>query len=136
MAARRKKPAPKKVGVVGQVRQSLRKGSRLATALGFLWGGWVPVGSYVVCHKELPGTSGAHFAALCLFVLGGLLFSAKTVWLWSAAAFQDRWKASGFVLLLEGVMVLSQVPGLAWSALAILVLINGVATGTTLARGK
>lgn len=65
-------------------------------------------------------------------VLGGLLFSAKTVFAWGALAFRDRWKAAGFVVLLEGVMITSSVPMLALTLLAILVAINGIATGCTL----
>ena len=135
MATRRTRP-PRKVGVVAQTRQAFSRGSLLGTSIGMLLGGFVPVGSFVICHQELPPASGWHFLVLALLVVGGLIFSAKTVWQWSAAAFQDRWKASGFVLLVEGIMVYSSTPWLSHAALALLVAVNGVATGVTLTRGK
>lgn len=126
----------RKVGVVGQIKTAFSRGSRLATIIGLILGGFVPVGSFVVCHEELPRETGWVAFYLLVLLAGGLLFSAKTVWQWSAAAFQDRWKATGFVLLIEGIMVGSKTSWLAWGALAILVVVNGVATGATLAKGK
>jgi uncharacterized membrane protein len=101
----------------------------LATLVGCVLGGFVPLASYVLAHLPSPST------ALWGLVVGGLLFSAKTVWQWGLLAFADPWKASGFVLLIEGVMVLSPVPWLAVTALALLVAINAIATGCTLAQG-
>ena len=43
-------------------------------------------------------------------VAGGLLYSAKTVYAWGKLAFHTAAKALGFVVLLEGVMILSQTP--------------------------
>ena len=72
---------------------------------------------------------------MLILVLGGLLFSAKTVWQWAHQAFaNDAWKATGFVVLLEGVMTLSQIPALAIAALVLLTAINGIATGVVLSK--
>jgi hypothetical protein len=67
-------------------------------------------------------------------VAGGLVYSAKTVWQWGRLAFACPWKATGFVLLLEGVMVLSRIEWLSVAALVYLVGINAIATGCLLAR--
>ena len=127
---------PRKVGVIGQIRFAFTRGAYLGTIIGIVLGGFVPVGAYTICHEELPHQSGWAWAFLALLVLGGLVFSAKTVWQWAAAAFQDPWKASGFVILLEGIMVLAETPWLSWSALLLLVAVNGIATGVTLSKGK
>lgn len=118
------------------MRLAFQRDVLLATLIGFVLGGFVPVASYVVCHQELPSATGWHQMALGTLVAGGLLFSAKTVWQWARAGFSDAWKATGFVVLVEGVMVLSAVTWLAWTALVLLVGVNGIATGVTLARGK
>lgn len=116
----RKAPA-----VVAQVRSAV--GSPIALALGCILGGFVPLASYVLAHLPAPAWY------LWALVAGGLLFSAKTVYQWGAAAFADAWKAGGFVLLLEGVMTYAPVPWLALSALGVLVGINAIATGCALA---
>lgn len=130
-----KRKRTKAPGVVEQIRQSFEPGARLATFAGMILGGFVPVGSFVVCHEELPHAEGWRQVALLTLIAGGLVFSAKSVFQWSAAAFADRWKASGFVVLVEGLMVLSQTRGLSFAALALLVAVNGLATGVILARG-
>jgi hypothetical protein len=68
--------------------------------------------------------------------LGGLLFSARTVYAWGRLAFQASGKALGFVVLMEGVMTMSHTPWLSPAALAYLVAINGIATGCTLSLNK
>lgn len=123
------------LGVVEQVRLSLRRGSRLAFALGVMLGGFVPIATYVISHTELrPGPLWLQPAAA--FVAGGLLFSAVTMYRWGALAFAQRAKALGFVVLLEGTMVTCHTPWLALLALGYLAAINGVATACNLARGE
>jgi hypothetical protein len=122
-------------GVVAQVRLAFRPRARLATLLGCLLGGFVPLASFVVAHRE------ANFADLHgwiadFLVLGGLVFSAKTVREWGVLAFNDGRKALGFVVLIEGVSTLSQTPWLAITALSYLIGINAVATGCTLSLNR
>ena len=128
---------PSKLGVVDQARVAMRSENRAATLVGFLLGGGVPAASYLITHQEiLPAIErGAHLWAcvLALLVLGGLIFSAKTVVAWANLAFADKWKAVGFGILIEGVMTLSTNHALALGALAYLVGINGIATGCRLA---
>jgi hypothetical protein len=123
-------------GVVRQVRLAFSRNNLLATCLGFLLGGFVPLASYVVAHYEVVASGSAKEILWALLsqkgtylVLGGLAYSAKTVFAWGRAAFHDSWKAIGFVVLLEGVMVTSSTHWLALASLAMLVGINGTATG-------
>jgi hypothetical protein len=118
--------------VVEQVRIALTPANRLPTALGCLLGGFVPVASYVVAHNEIAYSW--HGWAMLALVVGGLVFSAKTVWQWGNAAFGDPWKATGLVLLLEGIMTLSAIEWLGATALGLLAAINAIATGVTLSR--
>jgi hypothetical protein len=115
--------------VVQQVRTALRPGNRLATSLGFLLGGFVPLASFFVAHYEVTRMAPWYEQKPVFLVLGGLAYSARTVWQWGRLAFQNAVKALGFVVLLEGVMVTSHIPWLSIAALAYLIAINGVATG-------
>ena len=121
-------------GVVEQVRAALHPRARLATFMGCLLGGFVPVASYAVVHGEFdPGRPGSiHSLVSLLLVAGGLLFSARTVYDWGKLAFRAGGKAFGFVVLMEGVMVVSDRPWLSLVALGYLVAINAVSTGCSL----
>jgi VIT1/CCC1 family predicted Fe2+/Mn2+ transporter len=123
------------LGVVEQVRLSLRRGSRLAFALGVLLGGFVPIATFVISHTELTAAP-LYLQPAAAFVAGGLLFSAVTMYRWGVLAFAQKTKAVGFVLLLEGTMVTSHTRWLALAALCYLAAINGVATACNLARGE
>lgn len=134
---RRSYTAPKSLplGVVDQIRQACKERNRLATFLGFLLGGFVPIASYVVAHFEIDPAVAVYAQLPSLLVLAGLVYSAKTVYSWGQLAFASGAKATGFVLLIEGVMVTSTSPGLAMTALGYLVVINGLATGCILSLG-
>lgn len=103
--------------------------SRAGLVGGTVLGGFVPVSSYTLVH------SGNEQAALwslpMLLVLGGLLYSAPTVWEW-ARSFCGPVKAFGFVLLLEGILVASPVPWLAAVALVLLAAVNALVLATKL----
>lgn len=73
---------------------------------------------------------------LLLMVVGGLVFSAKTVYEWTRTAFHCRYKAVGFVVLLEGVMVLASSQWLTIAALVYLIVINGIGTGVRLGKAQ
>ena len=124
--------------VIEQVRKAFLRTNRLATFCGFLLGSFVPVASYVIGHYEAPRTPAAWnadplSAAMWLLVAGGLLYSAITVFSWSKVAFKNPAKAVGFCVLIEGVMTFSHTYALALTALGLLIAINGIATGCTLA---
>ena len=111
--------------------------ARLATAVGFLLGGFVPLATYWVSHNEL-GAEGPLYLRMLTYaiVAGGLLYSARTVFAWGQLAFHVKAKAIGFVVLIEGVMTLSHTHWLSVMALVYLIAINGFATGCNLALPK
>ena len=116
------------------MRLALRPRSRLSFVVGVLLGGFVPIATYVVAHTELELERPLQEQLATLFVAGGLLFSAVTMYGWGRLAFTQRAKALGFVVLLEGVMVTCHTRWLALVALGYLACINGVATACNLAR--
>lgn len=128
-------PVAKDLGVVGQIKLALLPKARLATSMGFLLGGFVPLATFWLSHHELDATP-IYAQLVSYIVLGGLVYSAKTVYAWGKLAFQAPVKALGFVVLLEGVMVLSHTGWLSLMALVYLVCINGIATGCNLALPK
>ncbi len=126
-------PTPRPTAnAVEQVRVALRRRNRLATGLGFLLGGFVPFACFFVAHYELSLAAPLYTQRALYLVLGGLAYSAKTVWQWGRIAFQNAFKAAGFVVLVEGVMVTSHIAWLSVAALVYLIVINGVATGCNL----
>lgn len=130
-----KAPRAKKgpvTGVVEQVREAVKPKNRLATTLGFLLGGIVPMASYVLAHHEISLDRPIYAQLPSYLVLGGLAYSAKTVYDWGKRAFTSGFKALGFVVLLEGVMVAASSGWLSVMALCYLIAINGVATGCNL----
>ncbi len=123
------------IGVVQQVKLACKPSNRLATIIGFLLGGFVPIACYWISHHEQAAftADGARSMAL---VFGGLAYSARTVYEWAKLAFTSGFKSLGFVVLVEGTMVTSSTLWLSIAALCYLVVINGVATGCTLSLGK
>lgn len=120
------------MNIVQQVRRAFARRNRLATTIGFILGGFIPIAIYVVAHRENAGLS---FTGPTGLVFGGLLYSAQTVYQWAKLAFTNALKSVGFCILLEGVMVTSKTYWLGMAALCILVAINGIATGCTIALG-
>lgn len=119
-------PAEEEIGVIDQVKMAAR--NPLAALAGFILGGFVPVATFSVSHLD----KGLNEYILWTLVIGGLIYSALTVFGWAKMAFGNGLKAFGFVVLIEGVMTLSGIAWLAYAALALLVVINGIATGATL----
>lgn len=127
------------LGVMDQIRVAFSGKHLSGTVIGFLLGGIIPFTTYMVSHdSELQGctfwTLWMHLS--WYMVLGGLIFSAKTVFKWTKKAFNDGWKGMGFVVLLEGVMTTFHCQWLCIIILSYLVLINGIATGCNLAFGN
>lgn len=101
------------VGIVLQVKIACHPRNRLAAAIGMIFGAFVPLA----------------------LVVGGLLYSATTVYQWGLMAFGSWYKALGFAVLVEGTMCASDQAWLSIAALVLLCSINAVATGVTLVRG-
>jgi hypothetical protein len=116
-------------GIITQIHIAAR--NPLPAAIGALLGALVPSATFVVGHYELATWTEPK----ALIVLGGLLFSALTVFRWGRLAFGSPAKALGFVVLAEGVMTFCSTEWLSLVALGYLVLINAIATGCAIALG-
>lgn len=94
-------------------------GAPVNRPLAALAAGFLPVASYVLAHMEAQ-----RAPYLYGLVLAALIFSAPTLAAW-AKRWCSHWaKAWGFCILLEGVMILSQMQALNVVGLVILVGIN------------
>lgn len=106
-----------------------------AAAVGAAIGGIVPWFAREVAHGELAAQWGSDrtMAVVDLvIVLGCVLFSMTTVYGFGRAAFGNARKAAGFVMALEGVMLVTH-GNIALVALVVLVTINAVTTGCVIA---
>ena len=119
-------PEEETMGVIDQIRIAMK--NPLAAFAGFILGGFVPVATFSISHLDKT----LNEYVLWTLVIGGLIYSALTVFGWAKNAFDNGLKALGFVVLIEGVMTLSGLPMLSYAALALLVIINGIATGANL----
>jgi len=110
-----------------------------AALIGALIGGLVPWFGRTLAHDQVPAAWSAGNTGLALtmvaVVLGCALFSALSVYKFGRAAFGDSRKALGFVLALEGVMLVST-GATSTVALAALILINAVANGSVIALAR
>jgi hypothetical protein len=116
--------------VIGEISTAYR--NKGALAVGALLGGAPPAATYYVAHCEWS----EWLSVPSLIILGGLVFSAETVVVWLASAFDSRRKALGVVILTELLMITATNKVVASTALAYLVAINAVATGCILARKR
>lgn len=119
-------------GVIRQIRTAFQAQNRLAALVGAVLGGTVPVASFQLAHHEVNRAVPLVGQVPAWLVLGGLLFSAITVFGWTREAFGSPVKAAGFCLLIEGALLASQTPWLSFLALGVLVGVNVVATATRL----
>ena len=110
-----------------------------AALIGAVIGGLVPWFGRTLAHDQVPAAWSTGNTALALtmiaVVLGCALFSALSVYKFGRAAFGDSRKALGFVLALEGVMLVSH-GATSTVALAVLILINAVANGSVIALAR
>ena len=102
--------------------------SVIGAVIGIVIGASIPLATYWTAHHEWKEFWSIFSALIC----GGLLVSAKSVFLWSKDAFRDSWKAFGFVVLIEGTMIFSHTTWLAYMCLGILMFINAIAAGAGL----
>jgi hypothetical protein len=109
-----------------------------AAAIGAVIGGLVPWFGRTLAHGEIQGTWSSNrplALAMVAVVLGCGAFSGLSVYKFGRAAFGDPRKALGFVLALEGVMLVSH--GMTSAvALMVLVLINAVGNGSVIALAR
>ena len=109
-----------------------------AALIGALIGGLVPWFGRTLAHGEIQEAWGSNRAlaiAMVVVVLGCGAFSGLSVYKFGKIAFNDTRKALGFVLALEGVMLVSH--GVTSAvALLTLILINAVSNGSVIAMAR
>lgn len=134
MSKRRRSKRPvsvQVVDVISQVQCAAR--NPRAALLGGLLGGVVPWIGQAIAHHDV-GNSGAWYAdPHALVVLGCMVFSMTTVYLFGRAAFKDARKAVGFVAAMELAMVASSLWYVQAVTLAAIVAINAISTGAGIA---
>ena len=91
----------------------------IGQAMASVASGFLPIASFVLAHFESKTNP-----LLWVLVAAALLFSAPTLAAWATKWSGNQYKAWGFTILLEGVMVFSGTPALSYAGLAILVVIN------------
>lgn len=114
--------------VLNQIKVTCGNGNRRAACIGFVLGGIIPALTFFVDRYEIQHDASLLSQIPTYLVLGGMTFSAKTVFEWAKLAFYNTFKAFGFVVLLEGAMIFSGLFPLAVVALVVLVTINGTVT--------
>jgi len=114
--------------ILTQIRIAFAGGNLLAICFGLLLGGFVPVAAWSMIHLE-------EMEWWHIFLIAGAsVFSALTVVDWGTIVFRRLTKALGFAVLVEGVMLGSQLTWLSILALCLLVVINGVNSAVNLVR--
>ncbi len=93
--------------VLSQIQTACVAGNRRASCIGFVLGGVIPALTFFVDRYEVKGDIPLHHQIPAFLVLGGMVFSAKTVFEWARLAFHNGFKALGFVVILEGAMIFS-----------------------------
>jgi hypothetical protein len=111
-----------------------------AAAIGALIGGLVPWFGRTLAHGEIQGTWSAGNRPLALamiaVVIGCGVFSGLSVYKFGRSAFRDdARKALGFVLALEGVMLVSH-GATSTVALTVLIAINAIVNGAGIALSR
>ena len=114
-------------GIVDMVKRAGHKKNRVAMIAGFVAGGWIPTVTYLVSHYHVQA-----LPMLWLLVGAGLGYSSLTVYSWAKVAFKLPAKALSFVVLMELSMTFVPDPWIGLPSLGLLILINGLATGTNL----
>ena len=109
-----------------------------AALIGALIGGLVPWFGRTLAHGEIQDTWATNRAlalVMVVVVIGCGCFSGLSVYKFGRSAFNDPRKALGFVLALEGVMLVSH-GATSTVALLTLILINAVSNGAVIALAR
>lgn len=126
-------------GVIEQTRRAMAPGNRLAFLFGCIMGGVVPLITWHTAHYAIRGlspfgsTTWFQLACAWVIVVAGFIVSGITVWQWAYRAFGGPMKSTAFVVLFELGMLTSQSWYIHLPLLFLLILINGIGTGTSLA---
>ncbi len=102
--------------------------SVIGSMVGLILGASVPLTTFAIAHYEWKEILSVY----SFLVVGGLIFSAKNVFVWGKGAFRDSWKAAGFVILMELAMIFSQIKWVSFMGLGVLIGINAIASAANL----
>ncbi len=125
--------SPEDLGPVEKIRLAFHRRSRVAACFGLVFGGIVPLATYNQAHVEIDRALPLQGQVAAYLALGGLIFSALTIFEWGRRTFGNPVKACAFAVLLEGVMLTSHQTWLAWLVLALLIFVNAVALACNVA---
>ena len=95
----------KRLSIVQKIRIAFARRNLLATVIGLVKGGAIPLGGFVLYHVEMAGQP---WQPKGVIVLGCLLYSARTVYGWCLQTFRrddgqpDKLKALGWCVGIEG----------------------------------
>jgi hypothetical protein len=112
-------PKTRKQPTAAPIKINAAQKRTIGQAMASVASGFLPIASFVLAHYESKTNP-----LLWVLVAAALLFSAPTLATWAQKWCGNAYKAWGFTILLEGVMVFSGTPALSYAGLAILVLIN------------
>jgi len=124
------KAAPRKLPTAAPIKVSAAQKRTIGQVIASLSAGFLPIASFVLAHYESKTQP-----LLWILVVAALMFSAPTLISWAGKWCGNQYKAVGFTVLLEGVMVFSHTEALSFAGLLILVLINA-SNAWTLAAQK
>lgn len=91
---------------------------------------FIPLAVYVIAHKALAMGATIEALPLAILALGGLVYSAPSVYAWARSWAGAPAKAVGFTVILEGVMTVGTVTWLATVSLVVLMLVNALVAWT------
>jgi len=112
-------PEKPKRKTIPAVKLTAKEQRTIGQVLAAIAGGFLPIASFVLAHVEVQ-----EQPFKWILLAAALLFSAPTLAEWAQKWCHGVYKAWGFTVLLEGVMVFSSSQYLALAGLAILVAIN------------
>lgn len=114
-----KAPKARKQPTAAPIKINAAQKRTIGQAMASIASGFLPIASFVMAHYESKDNP-----LLWVLVAAALLFSAPTLAAWAQKWAGNQYKAWGFTVLLEGVMVFSHTEALSFAGLAILVVIN------------
>ncbi len=116
---------------VDEARAAFGPGKRLSAFAGLVAGGFPPLASYTLIHREV-----AHRPEAWALVIGGLIFSALNMFGWMRRVFDNGWMALGWVVILEGTMSICDIRWLSLTGLVILIVLDGVTAAMIFQRRR
>jgi VIT1/CCC1 family predicted Fe2+/Mn2+ transporter len=127
--AKAKVVTSRKQPTAAPIKVSAAQKRTIGQAMASVASGFLPIASFVMAHYESKTNP-----LLWVLVAAALLFSAPTLADWAAKWCGNKYKAWGFTVLLEGVMVASHTEYLSFAGLIILVVINATNAWNLAAR--